>query len=236
MTATSRDTRRGDFGNLRSLPKSSAPDDRETHAPPLMGGAVCVSLAVRDSGRRPWQGGLPKSHTHSPAKVLPCILVDTREPLGVDGQLHPWAAFWESNVRLVRQTLPTGDFCLAGNPTIAIERKTGGDLVKCLGAERDRFEAELDRATLLTAFAVVVSCSFENLLRERRGLHINAVVGTLAAWQRRYRIPFFFAGTNALAANFTLRFLAQARPQPTPAPVRDGFALMRAAVENGEAA
>ena len=104
-------------------------------------------------------------------------------------------------------TLPAGDICLAGNPDVVVERKTIADLVACIGAERDRFERVLHRATHLASFAVVVSGSFADLLRERRGLHQNAVVGSLAAWQRRYRLPFFFAGADSLAANFTLRFL-----------------------------
>ena len=40
-----------------------------------------------------------------------------------------------------------------------------------------------------------------------RGIHHNAVVGTLAAWTRRY-CPFVFCGSERLAADFAFRFLA----------------------------
>jgi len=88
-----------------------------------------------------------------------------------------------------------------------VERKTAVDLVGCIGAHRERFERELRRASHLASFAVVVNSSFAELLLQRGELHQNAIVGTLAAWQRRYRMPFIFAGNDSLAADFTLRFL-----------------------------
>ena len=39
-----------------------------------------------------------------------------------------------------------------------------------------------------------------------RGIHHNAVVGTLATWTRRY-CPFVFCGSDRLAADFAFRFL-----------------------------
>ncbi|MBI3759594.1 MAG: ERCC4 domain-containing protein [Deltaproteobacteria bacterium] len=131
------------------------------------------------------------------------MVIDTREPAP-----HPWPAFW-AGVTVRRDGLETGDICLPGNPDVAVERKTPADLVACFGAERQRFERELRRGTHLDRFIVVCSGSVSDVLAHRRGLSASSIIGSLAAWQRRYRIPFVFAGTDAIAADFTLRFLTQ---------------------------
>ena len=57
---------------------------------------------------------------------------------------------------------------------------------------------------------VVCDGSLADLLTEahRRGGGMNSasIIGTLAAWQRRF-CPFFFAGNVQIAAEFTERFL-----------------------------
>lgn len=131
------------------------------------------------------------------------ILIDTREP-----SPHPWTAYWP-DTPTATATLETGDICAAGNLDIVIERKTPADLLGCMTSGRERFERELRRATHLASFAVVISGSFDDLLLHRRGMAASSVIGTLAAWQRRYRHPFFFAGNDELAADFTMRFLSQ---------------------------
>jgi len=131
------------------------------------------------------------------------ILLDTREP-----DPHPWPPFWP-DATTERATLACGDVCLSGNADVAVERKTPEDLLSCMTASRDRFERELRRATHLASFAVVVSGSLADLLQRRRGLAVASILGTLAAWQRRYRHPFVFAGNDGLAADFTWRFLVQ---------------------------
>jgi DNA excision repair protein ERCC-4 len=142
------------------------------------------------------------------------VLIDTREPWP-----HPWTQCWEAGVQVTRATLETGDVCLSGNGDVVIERKTASDFIACLGMGRERFENELRRATHLAAFAVVVEGTLEDCLLQRRGLHVNGVIGTLAAWQRRYRHTFLFAGTVDMAASFALRFLTQ--------PLREARKLIR---------
>ena len=62
------------------------------------------------------------------------ILVDTREPHGDGTLLHPWAAHWPAEVRVVRGTLPTGDLSLAALPDGAVvERKTVPDFLAAVG-------------------------------------------------------------------------------------------------------
>jgi hypothetical protein len=44
-----------------------------------------------------------------------------------------------------------------------------------------------------------------------RGIHANAVIGTIAAWTLRY-CSFVFAGIERLAADFAFRLLASQLP------------------------
>lgn len=133
------------------------------------------------------------------------VTIDTREPWP-----HGWCATgaWQG-IEVERGTLETGDVCLARDPDGAVvERKTVADLLGCIGTGRERFERELKRGRYCGRFIVVIEGDMGEVLREARGLHRNAIVGTLAAWQRRY-CPFFFAGNVETAADFALRFLGQ---------------------------
>jgi hypothetical protein len=115
---------------------------------------------------------------------------------------------WE----LERTALETGDLVLASHPHGAtVERKTPGDLASCIGAGRERFERELRRSRYCGRFVVVVEGTLSDVAEAARGIHSNAVIGTLAAWTERY-CPFIFAGSERLAANFTWRLLASQLP------------------------
>lgn len=130
------------------------------------------------------------------------LLCDTREP-----DPHPWARWLPSHILLERATLETGDFALAGLPDGAvIERKTVGDFLSCLGGERVRFERELARSRYLGAFAVVIEGDLGDVLQQCRGLHPSVVMGSVAAWSRRY-CPIVFAGGEHGAAGFAWRYL-----------------------------
>lgn len=92
-----------------------------------------------------------------------------------------------------------------------VERKTPGDSASCIGAGRDRFERELKRGRYCGRMAVIISGSLADVVVVGRGLHHNAIIGTLAAWTLRY-CPFVFCGSERIAAEFAFRFLfAQAR-------------------------
>jgi hypothetical protein len=88
-----------------------------------------------------------------------------------------------------------------------VERKTPSDMVACMTSARDRFERELARSRYLGRFVVVVEGSLPDLLAARRAMSEASVIGTLAAWQRRYA-GFVFAGTVKFAAEFSWRYLA----------------------------
>jgi ERCC4-type nuclease len=76
-----------------------------------------------------------------------------------------------------------------------IERKTPSDLVACMTSARERFERELARSRYVGRFVVVVEGSLPDVLASRRQMSEASVIGTLAAWQRRYA-GFFFAGAS----------------------------------------
>jgi hypothetical protein len=132
------------------------------------------------------------------------IICDTRE-VWPD---HPFRPYFSPNIELRREKLDTGDMCLAALPEGAvIELKhSASDLLTCLGSQRDRFTRELMRSRHSGSFMVLCSFTLADLLREAREVHPNAIIGTLAAWQRRYA-PFCFAGNVETAAKIAESFL-----------------------------
>lgn len=159
-------------------------------------------------------------------KATPFTLIcDTREPW----RPHPWEAYLPEEISLRQGTLDVGDFSLADLDNGAVvERKTVPDFLACLTSNRERFEKELRRARHLSGFAVVIEGSLQDCMAARHHLHPAALVGTVAAWSRRYA-PIVFAGNPHCAASFAWRFLvgqikdaekligsaACASPQPT---------------------
>lgn len=130
------------------------------------------------------------------------VIIDTREP-----DAHPWKQFAPVNIIFIRETMETGDFCLRALPDGAVvERKTPQDIAQCLTTSRERFERELRRSRHCGAFTVVIEGNLSDVILAARGVSMNAVVGTLAAWSRRY-CPFIFAGSIEQAANFSFRYL-----------------------------
>jgi ERCC4-type nuclease len=131
------------------------------------------------------------------------VLIDVREPSD-----HPWLPYLPLGWDFERATLETGDVALAAMPEAAVvERKTASDLIACMTSARERFERELARSRYLGRFVAVVEGSLPDVLAARRQMSEASVIGTLAAWQRRYT-GFFFAGNNKVAAEFSFRFLA----------------------------
>lgn len=135
-------------------------------------------------------------------KVRPPIIIDTREQT-------PWTF---DNLPAERGTLATGDYSVSGlESLIAVERKSLPDLLACVGRERDRFVAELQRLRAFPFRAVVVETTLERLERgDWPALKIQPahVLGSIASWQARYA-PFVFAGTPAAAARWAERFMFQ---------------------------
>ena len=131
------------------------------------------------------------------------VTIDNREP-----DPHPWGRFLPDGWTFERGTLETGDLVLAALPDGAVvERKTASDLVSCIGSGHERFERELKRGRYCGRMIVVVEGSLADVVAAGRGLHHNAITGTLASWTLRY-CPFVFAGSGRIAADFAFRLLA----------------------------
>ncbi len=135
------------------------------------------------------------------------VLCDTREPFP-----HPWQRYLPEGWQLEPATLETGDLCLPSHSEGAVvERKTPSDLASCIGVGRERFERELRRGRYCGRFVVVVEGTLSDVAASARGIHHNAVIGTMAAWTLRFA-PFIFAGSQRLAADFSWRLLASQLP------------------------
>ena len=132
------------------------------------------------------------------------IVIDSREPTP-----HPWAPYLPEGLTYAQGTLETGDFTLEGYADlVVVERKTGPDLLGCIGANRDRFERELKRSRHIGHFCIIVESTLPAILKEARGIHPAAILGTITAWTRRY-CPILFAGSPELAARLAFRWLMQ---------------------------
>ena len=143
-----------------------------------------------------WTGG-GQAHK-SPLRIV----VDSREksPFSFNGY----------SVEVQDGTLEAGDYSVAGfTRRVAVERKELGDLVGCLGTDRDRFERELARLRGYDCAAVVVEAPAVAL---RTGRYLGRL-DSWAAWQSvlafsmRYRMPFIFCADRADAEAVTFDLL-----------------------------
>jgi ERCC4-type nuclease len=131
------------------------------------------------------------------------LTVDTREPWP-----HPWRRWLPSHVELERATLDTGDFALAGLPDNAVvERKTVSDFLAAMTSNRERFERELARSRHVGRFVVIVEGTLADCIQARCDMTEASLLGTVAAWTRRY-CPIIFAGDERTAAELAWRYMA----------------------------
>lgn len=140
-------------------------------------------------------------------------IVDTREH-------QPWVFQGHYSER---GTIKTGDYSVVGpdgrsflpgngSPwSIAIERKSIGDLVGCLvnrepENNRDRFERELERAREIDSFSVICEFYYQDIFKHIYNSNMlpTAVFNSIEALQTRYKVPFTYAG-NPTAARHVCR-------------------------------
>ena len=133
------------------------------------------------------------------------VVTDTREQV-------PWdlAPFCQE-----RGTLDTGDYGLRQMPgLLCLERKGGGlgDLMACIGRERERFERELLRMQGFRFKFVIVEGSWQDLCTGSYRSHVPpaAAMGTIAKWQVEWGIPFLFCDSRGAAEAMAIRLLVQA--------------------------
>lgn len=112
-------------------------------------------------------------------------------------------------MRMVTEGLDTGDYSLKGyQDYIRVERKSIDDLAACCGRERERFDREMVRLRGYRFCAVVVEANWQDILegKYRSKVHVNSVVGSIHAWQRK-GVPFAFCGSPAGAAVWVRGFM-----------------------------
>ena len=116
-----------------------------------------------------------------PAKLQPeqvRVIVDSREKRPYD--LSP--------LKTTQGTLPTGDYILEAMPNeICIERKSGSDLLGCVGTSRVRFDREITRMLAFRIPILLVEASWEWLeLGNWPGkVTPTMVVSSLVGWMCR---------------------------------------------------
>lgn len=85
------------------------------------------------------------------------ITIDTREQ-------SPWA-FDPSLVHAVRGTVRTGDYCVTGDKGFAVERKSLNDFLGTISTGWDRFQREINRASVAGFhLPVIVEARFSDIL------------------------------------------------------------------------
>jgi ERCC4-type nuclease len=129
------------------------------------------------------------------------VVIDSREQRPLD---------FGPDVTTITGTLSAGDYSLQGfEEHAAIERKELGDLLSCITTERARFKRELLRLRSYPCRAVVVEATLADILSGdyRSKVHPSSVLGSIASWMTRYKVPFVFAGDRTGAAAVTLALL-----------------------------
>jgi len=127
------------------------------------------------------------------------IITDTREqkPYKFEGSTE--------------SALTTGDYSVEGfEDAVVIERKELTDFYNCLGNDRERFEAELERLSSYDLPVVIVEADFTEALKPEKhgsGLHPNSILGSIASWTAKFGIIFLFTGGRGLAQRMTKKVL-----------------------------
>jgi len=140
--------------------------------------------------------------------VEPVVVIDSREK-------KPYS-FYDTDV--IRTGLETGDYTIEGfEGVFAVERKSLDDLANTLGAGRERFEREIQRAQNFEEFVVVIEAE-KSMLYDRDGrghcihyyskIHPNSIIGTVEKWPDKYDVlEFEWAGDRAGAKARTHQLL-----------------------------
>jgi DNA excision repair protein ERCC-4 len=132
-------------------------------------------------------------------------IIDTREQT-------PWNL---SPLKSIRGTLATGDYSICGlQHEVSIERKSLSDLIGCIGVERERFEAEIQRLKAYQVRCIIVEAPWSALERGgwRSKVTPGAAVGSVLGWIA-HGMPFIFAddANGAAKAASRLLFIAAKR-------------------------
>jgi hypothetical protein len=137
-----------------------------------------------------------------PASIEPegiTAIIDTREQCPLE--LSP--------LRVVRGTLDTGDYSIAGlEHVVSLEWKSLADLLACVGQERERFDREVQRLLAYPVRALLVEATWDEIeigdLRPQvtAAAALGSVLGWIAAG-----LPVVMCGDHARAGRFASRLL-----------------------------
>ena len=137
-----------------------------------------------------------------PAELRPdqvVAIIDTREQMPLD--LTP--------LQSEAGTLTTGDYSVKGLEGVAaIERKGLGDLLACIGTERERFDREGFRLLAYPVRAIVVETTWPEIEagQWRSKVTPAAAVGSLLGWIAQ-GVPIIMAGDHERAGRYVSRLL-----------------------------
>jgi len=132
-----------------------------------------------------------------PEEVI--AVIDTREKIPYD--LAPLVSEFG--------TLTTGDYSLKGlQGVVAIERKTLGDFLSCVGKNRERFEREVARLLAYPVRCLVIESSWATLEAGEWSSRITpqAAIGSLLGWVAA-GLPVVLAGDRERAGRMVSRLL-----------------------------
>ena len=137
-----------------------------------------------------------------PAELRPeqvTAIIDNREQCPLD--LSP--------LRSVAGTLTTGDYSIQGLENIvAVERKSLGDLLGCIGQHRERFDREVMRLLAYPTRAIVIEATWADLKRGDWQSRITpaAAIGSLLGWIAQ-GVPIILTGDHERAGRYVSRLL-----------------------------
>ena len=94
---------------------------------------------------------------------------------------------------------------------VAVERKSKADLYGSLGQGRDRFRREMERLSRMAFAALVVECSWADLLRPPKHSRMSpySVRGSLVAWSVRFNVHVFCVADRQAGGAMTLDLLTK---------------------------
>ena len=128
------------------------------------------------------------------------IIVDTREQTPL---------VFPDGVKVERGTLHTGDYSIKGfEDRFTVERKSAQDLVGTLTRGRERFTRELERMGAFEFRRIIVERPYADIAAGRFGFismaNPKAIIGTIHAFEVRYKVSFVFAANRGEAARRVL--------------------------------
>lgn len=161
---------------------------------------VCPFTVVIDSNEgSPWLFREFKAR----GSGLPLVIKTVNKPL--------WSMS-KRDVIVDGRTISKGlaDYSIDGwEDRIQIERKSHEDLFGTIGSRRELFEAELQRLNMCEFAIVIVECSYAQLGQAPENSQVRpiSVMGSIDAWEQRYKVRWAFTGTRALAERKAFRVL-----------------------------